>query len=67
MTTLRRVVMQAPQLNLNVDNFSTMWDQVRIAPQTISSFRITLCGFDGKVVDLQDQPWSFSMTIFPRE
>ena len=67
MTILRRVVMQAPPLSLNVDSFSTMWDQVRIAPQTISSFSISLCGFDGKVVDLQNQPWSFSMTIFPRD
>ena len=67
MTILRRVVMDAPQLSLNVDSFSTMWDQVRLAPQSISSFRITLCGFDGRVVNLQDQPWSFSMTIFPRE
>ena len=67
MTILSKVVMQAPQLSLNFDAFATMWDQVRIAPQTISSFKITLCGFDGKVVDLQNQPWSFSMTIFPRE
>ena len=67
MTILRRVVMDAPQLSLNVDSFSTMWDQVRLAPQSISSFRITLCGFDGRVVNLQEQPWSFSMTIFPRE
>ena len=67
MTILRRVVMQAPQLSLNVDSFSTMWDQVRIAPQSISSFNISLCGVDGKVVDLQNQPWSFSMTIFPRD
>ena len=67
MTILRRVVMDAPQLSLNVDSFTTMWDSVRLAPQSISSFRITLCGFDGRVVELQNQPWSFSMTIFPRE
>ena len=63
MTTLRKVVMKAAPLALNIDKFGTMWDRVRLAPQTLSSFRVSLCGVDGKVVNLQGQPWSFSMTI----
>ena len=39
MTNLRKVIMRAPHLALNINSFTTMWDQVRIAPQTISSFK----------------------------
>ena len=59
MTILRKVTMRAPPLALNIDKFSTMWDRIRIAPQTISSFRISLCGFDGKAIDLDGQSFSF--------
>ena len=67
MTILRRVIMQAPQLALNIDHHTTHYDSVRIAPQSISSFKISLCGFDGKVVDLRGQPFSFSLVVFPRD
>ena len=67
MTILRRVVMQAPQLALNVDHHTTHYDSVRIAPQSISSLKISLCGFGGKVVDLNGQSWSMSLVVFPRD
>ena len=67
MTILRRVVMQAPQLALNIDHHTTHYDSVRIAPQSISSFNINVCGIDGEVVDLRSQPWSFSLVVFPKD
>ena len=65
MDILRRVVMQAPTMSINFDNHGTHFDNIRIAPGTISTLRFRLCGFDGKLVDLQGQPWSFSLVIYP--
>ena len=65
MDILRRVVMQAPLLSKNFDNHGTHYDNIRIPPGTINTLRFRLCGFDGKLVDLQGQPWSFSLVIYP--
>ena len=59
--------MQAPQLALNVDHHTTPYDSARTAPQSISSFRIILCDYNNKVVDLNGQSWSMSLVVFPRE
>ena len=63
MTILRRVVMQAPTLGIELDRHTSHYDSVRIAPQIISSFKIELCGFDGNAVNLQGLPWAFSMVV----
>ena len=66
MTILRRAVVQSALLALNVDHHTTHYDSVRIALQSISSFKINLIGFNGEVVNSQGQLWSFSMVVFRR-
>ena len=61
---IRRIVLDAPPLGLVIDRHSTAFDAISIPPGTISSLRFTLCGFDGRVIDLNGLSWSFSITIF---
>ena len=61
---IRRIVLDAPALGLVIDRHGTAFDAISIPPGTISSLRFTLCGFDGKAIDLNGLSWSFSITIF---
>ena len=61
----RRVVMDAPTFALVVDRHSTSWDSFEIAPNTtIASFGVQLTDYNGKIVDLNGQNWSFSISIY---
>ena len=64
--TLRRVVVSSPPFALNVDQATSLYDNIRIAPGTISTLKFKLVGIDGKKMDLQRQNWSFSLMLFPR-
>ena len=64
---LRRVVVTAPQLALNYDAAGTHYDNIRIAPGTISCLRFKLTGYDGNLIDLQGAEWSCSIAIFPQD
>ena len=64
--TLRRVVVTAPPFALNVDQAFSLYDNIRIAPGTISTLKFKLVGIDGKKVNLQGHNWSVSLTCFPR-
>ena len=68
MSISRRVVIDQPTLALVVDRHSTSWDSFQIPGNTtISSFTVQLCDYDGNVVDLNGQNWSFSISIFREE
>ena len=64
--TLRRVVVTAQPFGLNVDQALSIYDNIHIAPGTISTLKFKLVGIDGRKVDLQNQNWSFSLMLFPR-
>jgi hypothetical protein len=64
--TLRRVVVSAPPFGLNFDQSVGYYDNIRIAPGTISTLKFKLVGVDGRMVDLQGSNWSFSLLLFPR-
>ena len=60
----RRVVIDQPTFALVVDRHNTSWGSFQISPNTtISSFSVQLCDYEGSVVDLNGQNWSFSITI----
>ena len=52
---LRRCVITSPHLALNYDQSTTHYDNIRIAPGTISTLRSKLEGFDGHTINLQGQ------------
>ena len=61
----RRVVIDAPTFGLVVDRHSTSWDSFEISPNTtIASFTVQLTDYNGNVVDLNGQNWSFSISIY---
>ena len=62
--TLRRVVVTAPPFALNVDQATSHYDNIHIAPGTISSLKFRLVGINWKKVDLQGQNLSVS-PMFP--
>ena len=64
--TLRRVVVSAPPFGLNFDQSVGYYDNIRIAPGTISTLKFKLVGVDGRNVDLQGSNWSFPLLLFPR-
>ena len=65
MSISRRVVIDVPAFALVVDRHSTSWDSFQIPGNTtISSFTIQLCDYNGNVIDLNGQNWSFSISIF---
>ena len=65
MSISRRVVVDVPTFGLIVDRHSTSWDSFQIPGNTtISSFTVQLCDYNGNVVDLNGQNWSFSISIF---
>ena len=57
--TLRRVVISAAAFVLNVDQATSYYDDICIAPGTISILTIYLAGIDWRKVDLQKQILSF--------
>ena len=62
---VRRIIMDAPTFGLCIDKHATSWDSIEIpGSTTISSFTMSLCGFDGEPVDLNGQNWSCSISIF---
>ena len=64
-SVVRRVIMGAPTFGLCIDKHSTSWDSIQIPGNTtISTFTMSLCGFDGEPVDLNGQSWSCSISIF---
>ena len=65
LTIVRRVVMQAPKDEINVDKHGTAFDTVRVGIGSLSSLRFELRSYDGEIVDLQGHPWSFSITMYP--
>ena len=64
---LRRVVVTAPQLALNYDAAGTHYDNIRVAPGTISCLHFKLCAYDGTLLELQGAEWSFSIVIYPQD
>ena len=64
---LRRCVITAPQHALNYDQAASHYDNIRIAPGTISTLNFKLVGYDGEVVDLNGLDWSFSVVIYPQD
>ena len=64
---LRRVVITAPSNSMNYDAAATHYDNIVVAPGSYSNFSFKLTSWDGKKVDLNGVPWSFSCTIFPRD
>lgn len=64
---LRRVVITAPSNSMNYDAASTHYDNILVAPGTYNNFTFKLTSWDGKQIDLQGVPFSFSITIFPRD
>ena len=64
---LRRVVVTAASLALNYDQAGTHYDNIRVAPGTISCLKFKLTGYDGQVIDLQGAEWSCSIVIYPRD
>ena len=64
---LRRVVVTAPQLALNYDAAGTHYDNIRVAPGTISCLHFKLCAYDGSLLQLQGAEWSFSIVIYPQD
>ena len=64
--TLRRVVVYAPPFGLNFDQATGYFDNIHIAPGTLSTLKFKLVGVDGRRVNLQGQNWSFSLLLFPR-
>ena len=65
MSINRRVVVDVPTFALVVDRHSTSWDSFQIPGNTtISSFTVQMCDYNGSVVDLNGQSWSFSISIF---
>ena len=48
-----------------VDRHSTSWDSFDISPNTtIGGFTVQLTDYNGNVVDLNGQNWSFSISIY---
>ena len=65
MSISRRVIVDQPTFALIVDRHSTSWDSFQIAGNSIiSSFSVSLCDYNGNIVDLNGQNWSFSISIF---
>ena len=66
-TILRRVVITAPANSMNYDHHSSHFDTIVVAPGSYNNFKFKLCSWDGRLVDLNGVPWSFSIVIFPRD
>ena len=62
---VKRVIMTAPPNSLNVDTHSTAYDVIKVNAGSYSSFDFRLCDYQGNVVDLRGQPWSFSLCLHP--
>ena len=45
---------------------STHYDNVMVAPGSYTSFSLQLTSWDGKKIDMNGVPLSFSITTFPR-
>ena len=54
---------------LVVDRHSTSWDSFEGSPKntTVASFTVQLTDYNGKVVDLNGQSWSFPISIYREE
>ena len=64
---LRRIAIIAPSNSMNYDAQSTHYDNLIVAPGSYSNFSFELTAWDGRKIDLNGVPWSFSITIFPRD
>ena len=64
---LRRCVISAPAQALNYDQAASHYDNIRIAPGTISTLNFKLESYDGQLIDLNSLDWSFSVVIFPQD
>ena len=63
MSISRRVIMDQPTGSLVVDRHATSWDSFQISAGTlISSFTVLLTDYENRVIDLNGQDWSFSIT-----
>ena len=62
---LRRVSVTVPPSAMISDTHGTHYDNIRVAPGSITTLSFRLLGWDGQTVNLNGQPWSFSLVIFP--
>lgn len=62
---LRRISVTVPPSAMISDTHGTHFDNIRVAPGTLTTLSFRLLGWDGRPVDLNGQPWSFSLVIFP--
>ena len=67
MSILRRVVVDVPTFGLIIDRHSTTWDSFAIPGNTISTLTVQLVDYQGNIIDLNGQNWSFSISIFRGE
>ena len=63
---LRRIAIVAPSDSMNYDAQSTHYDNLIVAPGSYSNFSFELTSWDGRKIDLNGVPWSFSITISKR-
>ena len=61
---LRRCPITAPTGSLNLTEFASHYDYIRVPPGTISTLEFSLEGDNGPV-DLNGLDWSFSLVIWP--
>ena len=64
---LRRVVITAPSNSMNYDAHVSHYDNILVGPGSYNNFKFKLTSWDGKKIDVQGVPWSFSIVIFPRD
>ena len=64
---LRRIVVTAPSNSMNYDAHVSHYDNIIVGPGSYNNFKFKLTSWDGKKIDLQGVPWSFSIVIFPRD
>ena len=65
MSISRRVILDQPPFALVVDRHATSWDSFQISANTlISTFTVMLTDYENRIIDLNGQDWSFSITIF---
>ena len=65
MSISRRVIMDQPPFSLVVDRHATSWDSFQISANTlISTFTVMLTDYENRIVNLNGQDWSFSITMF---
>ena len=67
MSISRRVILDQPPFSLVVDRHATSWDSFQISAGTlISTFTVMLTDYENRIIDLNGQDWSFSITILEK-